>query len=106
VSGTSPTVALIRELARSAEWDWDLSDLSRRVRRDRRSLIGATLQKARDEFLPGHSARQAARVIADAVHGRGTNDLALRVKLRRFLTQELGYLDDLPDWSRIRQLID
>lgn len=106
MSGTSPTLALIRELARSAEWDWDLSDLSRRVRRDRRSLIGVTLQKARNEFLPAHSARHAARVIADAIHGRGTNDLALRMKLRRYLAQELGHLNDLPDWSRIRHMLD
>jgi hypothetical protein len=68
-------------------------------------LIGEALQKARDEFLPAHSG-SAARVIADAIHGRGTNDLALKMKLRRFLMQELGRLDDLPDWSRIRQLID
>jgi hypothetical protein len=102
----SPAAAIIRELARSAEWDWDFPDLKRRARRDRRMLIGEMLQKARDKFLPLHSARHAARVIADAIHGRGTNDLAVRMKLRRFLTEELGRLDDLPDWSRIRQLID
>jgi hypothetical protein len=106
VTVISPTAALIRELTRSAEWDWDLPDLKRRARHDRRMLVGEALQKARDEFLPAHSGRHAARVIADAIHGRGTGDLALKMKLRRFLTQELGRLDDLPDWSRIRQLID
>jgi hypothetical protein len=101
---TSPIAALIRELARSAEWDWDFADLERRARRERRMLIGEAFQRARDEFLPGHSARQAARVIADAIHGRGTGNL--KMKVRRFLVQELSSLNDLPDWSRIRQLID
>jgi hypothetical protein len=106
MSATSPAVALIRELARSAEWDWDFAELERRARRERRTLIGAALQRARDEFLPGCSARQAARVMADAVHGRGTGDRNVKMKMRRFLVQELVSLDDLPDWSRIRQLID
>ena len=102
----SPAAALIRELARSAEWDWDLPNLKRRAKSDRRVLIGDAFQKARNEFLPAHSARQAARVMADAVHGRGIGSLAVKTKLRRFFMQELGRLDDLPDWSRIRQLID
>ena len=103
-----PAAALIAELARSREWDWDFANLKRRAREERAALIRVTLQRARDEFLPERtdSLRQASRTLAHAIHGRGTDNVGLQTKLRQLVIQELGYLDDLPDWGRIRQLID
>jgi hypothetical protein len=101
-----PAAALIAELARDRESAWDFSKLKALAKTARAALVAATLQQARDEFLPAHSVRAAARIIAQVIHGRGTDNIGRQAKIRQLLMQKLGYLDDLPDWSRIRQLID
>jgi len=90
--------------------------VDRVVRRDairvaaarRHQLIQAALLRARLELLANRSARAAAREIDDAIRGRrgGSPDRVLRAAIVGLLSNQLGYLDDLPREARIRQLIE
>lgn len=123
----SATASIVRLLASEPDWDYadlkrradlmrqetfaieraaEVAELQRQAKLARQALVKSALQRARDEFFPDQSVRGAARGIADAVHRRATDDLALRDRVRRFLMQELDHIDDLPDWDRICRLVD
>ena len=70
----------------------------------RRRLVQRVVDEIRDQLLPGLSARQAAREIADAARKRRCGaDPALRARVQERLTAELGDLHDVPGAARIRQ---
>ena len=86
-------------------------DALRAARQERHKLIRRTLQNARDLLLPDppYSARGAARELASALrrHQRGSQaDGNLGSRIVAYLIGELGYLDDLPEEDRVRQLIE
>jgi hypothetical protein len=93
---------LVAELARLAP------EQRLRVVRAAKSARQRQLQRVvcevRLAMLPGLSARQAAREIADAARKRRCGaDPALRARVQERLTAELGDLHDVPGAARIRQ---
>ena len=95
---------LIERLARLSDDEREAA--ARRAQALRRRQIRGAVNKIRKALLPYWSDRAVARAIDDVARHRKRVDPLLRATIEAALREDLGELDDLPTWERIRQLFD
>lgn len=98
-----------------ASWQAAVELVARLPDEDRRRLLGAAkahrrrqrdeaLLRLSNELLGALNITSVAKLIDDATHGRRRSVQHHAVRLR--LKAELGALDDIPGWRRIREIIE